>query len=422
MRAMAKKFLHFPEGFLWGAATSAHQVEGGLHNNWTVWERQNAERLASGSQKAYDTPSVHWRAIKDQAQDPANYISDVACDHYNRYEEDFDLAASLGHNAHRLSIEWSRIEPRRGQFDSDEIEHYRRVIRALKKRGMEPFVTLFHWTTPVWVSEQNDWHSNRTANDFLTYVRYVVDNLGSEVKFWTTFNEPEVFCQMSYWQAYWPPEGKSFVRAVLVGKRLIRTHNRAYKIIKSANPDAQVGAVINNVYVEAGQNWVSKKVANIAMFFINDFFISGIRFHQDFIGVNYYFHMVTKGLKAEFSTIDPTDMGWGMYPEGIYHVLKKLRMFKKPIYITECGIADRQDIYRSWYIAEILRQTHRAVADGVDVRGFMYWALIDNFEWDKGFWPRFGLIEIDYVNGRRRKVRSSAKAYAKIIRANGLEA
>ncbi len=423
MRAMAKKFLHFPEGFLWGAATSAHQVEGGLHNNWTVWERQNAERLASGSQKAYDTPSVHWRAIKDQAQDPANYVSGAACDHYNRYEEDFDLAASLDHNVHRLSIEWSRIEPKRGQFDSDEIEHYRSVVRALKKRGLEPFVTLFHWTTPVWVSEQNDWHERRTARDFLNFVEYVVTNLKDEVKFWTVYNEPEIFTQMSYFEGFWPPEDKNLLTALGVYHRLIRTYKKAYSLIKAISPEAQVGLTVNNGFIEAqNKSLLSRLTAGLARWWANHYFLLRTRGRFDFIGLNYYFHIYIQGFKVILSSHDPQDMGWGMYPKGIYNSLLELKKYRRPVYITECGVADKEDVYREWYITEILKATHRALRQGVDLRGFMYWALIDNFEWDKGFWPRFGLIEIDYANGRRRKVRSSAKAYAKIIRANGLEA
>lgn len=419
---MAKKILQFPDGFLWGAATSAHQVEGGLHNNWTVWEKKNAERLAAGSRKAYDLPSIHWRAIKKHAQDPKNYISGFACDHYNRYEEDFDIAQNLGHNVHRFSIEWSRIEPKRGQFDDEEIEHYRAVIRALKKRGMEPFVTLFHWTTPIWVSERGNWYSRRTSKDFLRYVEYVVRALGDDVTYWTTFNEPEVFCQMSYHRGYWPPEGKSFIRAVLIGRRLIRVHRRAYRLIKRLWPESQVGATINNIHISGHNNWLGRLVGKVAMFFANDFFISGIWRHQDFIGINYYFHMVIDGVRIRFSTTDPTDMGWGMYPEGIYRVLRRLRHLHKPIFITECGVADREDIYRSWYIREVLIWVHRAIADGVDVRGFMYWSLLDNFEWDKGFWPCFGLVEVDYKRDRKRCLRSSAKSYARIIKANGVEA
>lgn len=416
---MAKKILTFPKGFLWGAATSAHQVEGGLHNNWTVWEKKNAERLAAGSQKAYDMPSIHWLAIKKEAQNPQNYISGLACDHYHRYVEDLDIAKNLGHNVHRFSIEWSRVEPRRGEFDLDEIEHYRKVILALKKRGIEPFVTLFHWTTPVWVSEQGNWYSNKTPKDFLNYIEFVVENLGDLVKFWTTFNEPEVFCQMSYHRGYWPPEGKSFIRAFFIAKKMIKTHNRAYQLIKSISPKAQVGATIHNVYIGSEYKWIDKTVAKVAMFFVNDFFIDGIRRHQDFIGVNYYFHMVIEGLKVKYSTTDPTDMGWGMYPKGIYHVLRRLRHFNKPIYVTECGVADRDDVYRGWYIREVLRWTHKAIESGVDVRGFMYWSLLDNFEWDKGFWPRFGLVEIDYKT-QKRTIRPSAREYAKMIRLNGL--
>lgn len=418
---MTRKTLKFPKGFLWGAATSAHQVEGGLHNNWTVWEKRNAERLVAGSNKAWHSSSLHWRAIKSQAQDPANYISGEACDHYHRYEEDFDLATKLGHNVHRFSIEWSRIEPQRGQFDSEEIEHYRAVIKALKKRGLIPFVTLFHWTTPVWVSEQGDWYKERTATDFLRFVEHVVSQLGDEVEFWTIYNEPEIFTEMSYFEGFWPPGGSSLRRALMVYRRLIRTYKKAYKIIKRISPDAQVGVTVNNAFIEPKDKRVlSHLSAWFARWWSSHFFLRRARDHFDFIGLNYYFHIYTAGFRLVLSSTDVQDMGWGMYPKGIYHVIRELDGYHKPIYITECGVADHQDIYRSWYITEILQSIHRAITQGSDVRGFMYWSLMDNFEWDKGFWPRFGLIEIDYQHGLKRTVRPSARAFSKIIKANAV--
>lgn len=419
---MAKKLLKFPDNFLWGAATSAHQVEGGLHNNWTVWEKSHAERLAAGSQKAYDTPSVHWRKIKGEAQDPANYISGAACDHYHRYKEDFDIAQDLGHNVHRFSIEWSRIEPRQGEFDKDEIEHYRRVVKALKKRGLEPFVTLFHWTTPVWVSEQGDWYSGKTARDFLNFVEYVVTNLKEEVKFWTVYNEPEIFTQMSYFEGFWPPGGRNLLQALVVYHRLIRTYKKAYQLIKEISPDAQVGVTVNNGFIEAqDKSSFSRLTAAFARWWANHYFLWRTRRRFDFIGLNYYFHIYIKGLKVILSSRDPQDMGWGMYPRGIYNSLMELKKYQRPVYITECGVADREDVYRGWYIREVLKAVHRAIRDGIVVRGFMYWSLLDNFEWDKGFWPRFGLVEVDYKHGRKRSVRASAKTYAQIIKAGGVE-
>lgn len=419
---MAKKLLRFPKNFLWGAATSAHQVEGGLHNNWTVWEKNHAERLAAGSKKAYDTPSVHWRKIKEQAQDPDNYISGAACDHYNRYEEDFDIAHSLGHNVHRFSIEWSRIEPRRGEYDEDEMEHYKNVIAAIKKRGMEPFVTLFHWTTPVWVSEQNDWHSRQTTHDFLSFVEYVVTSLKDDVKFWTVYNEPEIFTEMSYFEGYWPPGDKNFLSALGVYHRLIRTHKKCYKLIKSIAPNSQVGVTVNNGFIDPQtKGIVSYLASKIAKWWANDYFLNRTRGKFDFIGLNYYFHVYIRGVKVVLSSRDPQDMGWGMYPSGIYNVLADLKKYRQPVYVTECGVADSEDVYRGWYITEVLKEVHRAIEQGVDVRGFMYWALLDNFEWDKGFWPRFGLVEVDYKHGRKRIIRDSARTYARIIKAGGIE-
>src|SRR3989344_7856094 len=173
----------FPDGFLWGAGTASHQVEGGLTNDWSEWEKQNGERLANEAEKKFaHTP--HWGDIKKQAQDPSNYISGRACDFYHRYEEDFDIAKSLGHTAHRFSIAWERIEPEEGKFDEKEIEHYRQVIKALRARGMEPFVTLWHWPLPLWLRDIGGWESKVIAEYFERYVGKIASEFQNEVKFW----------------------------------------------------------------------------------------------------------------------------------------------------------------------------------------------------------------------------------------------
>lgn len=415
-------YLKFPENFFWGASTSAHQVEGGTDNNWTQWEREHAALLARGSKKAFDTPSVHWYRVKDRALDPANYISGIGVDHFHHFEQDFKLAHKLNHNAHRLSIEWSRIQPRRGVVDERAIEHYRRVIKTLRSLQMEPLVTLFHFTLPDWVADQGGFSSSRTIQDFIEYVRIVATALGDDVQYWCTINEPEVFATFSYIFGLWPPQQRShWLGARAYASILPRAHIGAYKAIKAINPQAQVSVSKNNMWYCATGKTIAPIMARAWWWWANHLFLDRIRKYQDFIGLNYYFKFNFYGFRGEIDQQNPSELGWGLHPEGIDILLRDLhKRYHKPIMITEVGIADSQDESRSWYIKEILRNIHKSIAAGVDVRGFLYWSLLDNFEWDKGFWPEFGLIHVDRKT-QKRTVRQSAKDYAKIIINNGLD-
>ncbi|MEK7123993.1 MAG: glycoside hydrolase family 1 protein [Patescibacteria group bacterium] len=420
----------FPKNFYWGAATAAHQVEGNNHNDWTEWEKENAERLAREAEQKFGHLQ-NWPEIKEQAQNPQNYISGRACDYYNRFEEDFDIAKSLGHNAHRFSIEWSRIEPEEGKWNEKEIEHYRQVIKALRARGLEPFVTLWHWPVPLWLRDKGGWESKETAKYFCRYAEKIVSALKGEVKFWITINEPEVYGSTSYLIREWPPRKKNPISYFLVIRNLIKAHRAAYKVIKKIRPDAQVGIAKNNVYFStASDSFQNQLLKRLADWWWNFYFLNQIsnRVYKrlDFIGLNYYFHNNIKyapfsapaGWFNQNKNLKVSDLGWELYPEGIYFVLKDLRKYGKPIYITENGLADAKDENREWFIKETLKNIHRAISEGVDVRGYLHWSLLDNFEWDKGFWPRFGLVEIDYKT-MARKIRWSAKIFTDICKNNG---
>jgi beta-glucosidase len=404
--------LEFPKGFLWGSATSAHQVEGGNYNDWSVWEEENAERLAKEA-KNYWQP---WQQRKTclpagrfpEMFDPGNYISGRACGHYNRFREDFDIAKSLGHNAHRFSIEWSRIEPEEGKFNEKEIRHYKEVIKVLCERGLEPFVTLWHWTNPVWFAKKGGWLNKDAPEYFERYVNKTSRSLKDvNVNFWITLNEPNVFASNSFLKGIWPPQKKSIFKYFKVLKTLAAAHKKSYKIIKEAKHETQVGIAKNNIYFEH---------IPFSDYFWNKYFLNKIKDFQDFIGLNYYFHSRLFGNKNE----SITDLGWEIYPQGIYHVLKDLKKYNLPIYITENGLADARDEKRAKFIKDHLYWIHKAIQDGVDVRGYLYWSLLDNFEWDKGFWPRFGLVEADYRT-MERKIRKSAFEYAKICSHNILD-
>src|SRR3989344_5310557 len=192
----------FRKDFYWGSATSAHQVEGNNHNDWSEWEKENANRLVSEASKKISPPYLLAEATHQalqageggarvglEATDPSNYLSGQACDHYNRFREDFDIAKSLGHNAHRFSIEWSRVEQEEGKWDEKEIRHYQEVINALREHGLEPFVTLWHWTSPIWIAKQGGWENPKTIEYFSRYVDKIVRSLKS-VAYWITLNEP----------------------------------------------------------------------------------------------------------------------------------------------------------------------------------------------------------------------------------------
>ena len=430
------KIFKFPNGFLWGAATSAHQVEGNNHNDWTEWEHTNSARLAAEAARRHtNAPTRIPDYILNNYPNPLqeeNYISGRACDHYNRYGEDFGLVKEMGHNAHRFSIEWSRIEPEEGKFNQDEIEHYRKVILALRERGIEPFVTLWHWTMPVWFVKKGGFEKSGNIKYFVRFCEYIVKEFSAQgesasggkddITYWITLNEPEIYSVNSYLKGIWPPQKKNLIPYLSVIVNLIKAYHESYKIIKKINPGAQVGIAKNNIYFEAHRN----KVHNLMLkkfidWWWNFYFLNCIKNHQDFIGLNHYFHNRIKNFKFnQNENKKVSDMGWELYPEAIYYVLKSLKKYHKPIYITENGLADAKDENREWFIKESLQNIHKAIAEGVDVKGYFHWSLLDNFEWDKGFWPRFGLVEIDYET-LERKPRPSSRVYAEIAKTNTVE-
>lgn len=409
--------LQFPKGFLWGAATVAHQVEGGTRNDWSEWERESA-KLKVQSAKLRRWPDYLLKNYPNPLQEE-NYISGRACDHYNRFEEDFDIAKSIGHNAHRFSIEWSRIEPEEGRWDEKEIAHYRAVIKALHARGIEPFITLWHWPLPLWIAKKGGWAWKRTPQYFIRYA----DRLSKEftdIRFWLTLNEPNIYAGHVYIKAAWPHGTTNPFLYWRVLQRLIWAHKGAYRAIKKNNPSSQVSLAYNQSYFEAYKGrMMNRLLKKIADFIWNDYFLEKIKGFCDFIGLNHYHHSrVNYGFNRNENKI-VSDMGWELYPESIYYVLIGLKKYKLPIYITESGLADALDTRREWFIRESLKNIHRAIAEGADVRGYLHWSLLDNFEWDKGFWPRFGLVEVDYKT-LERKIRPSARAYGEMCKANGI--
>lgn len=406
----------FPKNFLFGTSTSAHQVEGHNHNDWTEWEKLNAAELAYlGKKRFKKLPS--WENIKNAAQDPENYISGIAVDHWNRYEEDLELAEELGTNAYRFSIEWSRVEPEKGKWDQEALDHYRKMIASMKAHGLEPFLTVWHWTLPIWLSKEGGVASKHFPEYISRYAEKLTRSFGNEVKYWLTLNEPELYAWNSYFRGVWPPNKDNPLLYNRVFKNLAAAHSLMHKSMKAVDPKAEIGYATNQtVFESAGgkwNDWLFKKADK----FWNDRFLDKVSKDLDFIGLNYYFHNRINFWFNRNSNERISDLGWELYPRGLEAALKKLADRKKPIYITENGLADQKDENRTWFLRESLNAVRRAIKEGVDVRGYFHWSLLDNFEWDKGFWPRFGLIEVNRKT-LNRTVRGSGRFYHSIIKEN----
>ncbi len=403
-----KQNLIFPKGFLWGASTAAHQVEGGTKNDWSEWEK--SEKRLKHLKKL--------KLIEKYGED--NFISGMGTGHYARFDDDFRMAKEMGHNATRFSLEWSRIEPEEGKFDEKELQHYVDVVRAARRNGLEPFVTIWHWPIPLWLRDEGGWESKRMLEYFARFTEQLVSAMGNEVKFWITLNEPQVYTAESYLQGKWPPQKKNLFSYLGVYRRLIEAHIKAYRVIKKAHPEAHVGIASHNIHFDASRtNLVGQVLKAVADWWWNFYFLNRISEYEDFIGLNHYFH---HRIGSWFNKNDNkllSDVGWEIHPESMYHVLMDLKRFGKPIYITENGLADSTDAKRPSFIVETLERIHRAIENGADVRGYLHWSLMDNFEWAEGFWPRFGLVEIDYKT-LERKMRPSAHLYRDICLHNGV--
>lgn len=389
----------FPTSFLWGAATSAHQVEGNNHNDWTEWEKLG--RVAHGER------------------------SGLAAGHYERFREDFALAKSLGHNTHRLSLEWSRIEPRPGFIDPAAIDHYRQVLTELRKLQIEPIVTLWHFTNPIWVARRGGWRNREIVDLYGRYVMAVVRQLGDLATYWITINEPTVYSSLGHVLGYWPPEQRNAAAAWMVIRNFVLAHRLGYQIIHRHLSSAKVG-VANNLSHFVPHNRRSpfdRALVGVGKYWHNQWWLDQTYTEQDFIGLNYYFH---HPLRFKFSdwrnwfrpesegAMPKSDLGWDINPIGLGHLLNFLTKYHRPIIITENGIADATDAKRAGFIRSHVGQLLQARQRGIDVRGYVYWSLLDNFEWREGFAPRFGLVEIDY-HTLKRTVRPSAFAFRQLI-------
>ncbi len=408
----------FPPHFFWGASTASHQVEGNNVNQWTVWELEHAKEYAhTAHQRLSWLPN--WHEIKAEAEDPNNYVSGRGVEHYTRYKEDFDIASKqLNMNAFRFGIEWSRLQPEEGKWDEKAIAHYKTYITELRARHMEPFLNVWHWTMPTWFTDKGGFKKASNIKYFEEFIQKIADEFIEDVTYIITINEPNVYASFGYGTGEWPPGEKNWLTFVHVYYNLTKAHKKAYKILKARKPSLQIGIAqqLANIQAKRPHNWLDEFSTKWMRYLWNWWFYKRIRNQMDYIGFNYYFTDYYTGFLGKINPKIPlNDMGWYMEPEGLYPLLLRTWVrFKKPIFITENGLADGNDQYRRWWLEETIVAMERALSEGVDIRGYFHWSLLDNFEWAYGWWPKFGLVEVDRKT-MKRTVRPSAKWFAKRI-------
>jgi len=391
---MKKKII--PSNFLWGSATSAHQVEGGTLNDWTKWEQKGGSKHLSGK----------------------------ACNHWNfqQFKEDVERMQILGLNAYRMSLEWSRIMPEPKVIDQAVLDQYRQMLMTLQLAGIHTMVTLHHFTNPIWFVEMGNW-SKASLAPFYTYVDAVTKALAEDVDYWNTLNEPLILVFMGYIIGQWPPgkreESVSFSNYYLhLRERFVEAHDEAYKIVKE-NTGRPVGLVHNFTSFEAAHDRaIELAIAEKRDQVDNRWIIEHTR--NDFLGVNFYMRQLFDDLRLlPISGFGKrvSDFGWEINPQSLTKVLLGLKQYNLPIYITENGVADAADHLRADFIRDHIQALQLAMQAGVDVRGYFHWSLLDNFEWSEGYTKRFGLVEVNFET-QERIIRPSAYVYRDIIQAS----
>jgi beta-glucosidase len=422
---MAQATFHFPRGFLWGTATSAYQVEGNNPNsNWWAWEQQPG-KIANG------------------------YKSGLACDWWNgRWRDDFQRAAEGAQNAHRMSIEWSRIQPTPDRWDDAALNRYVEMVRGLTELNITPLITLHHYSDPQWFVEKGGWESESAAEYFEKYIRRVVQALKDYVSLWCTFNEPNGYATLGFIQGIFPPGKKDFNLGFKVMVNMVRAHAAAYHVIHQIQPQARVGMAHYYRSLVPSKSWSPLDRLSVKLLMgLNEVFASAAndgvvkfihkrkqvreaRATQDFLGIDYYtrdyvsFNLLNYnelfGRRYFREGADLSSTGFlANEPLGMFEALKWGLKFNLPIIITENGFDDSDDRIRPRFIIEHLHQVWRAVNFNWPIKGYFHWTLVDNFEWERGWTQRFGLWELDVETQARHK-RPSANLYAEICKENGI--
>ena len=413
------------QDFLLGTATAALQIEGGdRKNNWYRWCEQG------------------------RIKDGAHCLR--ANDHYNRVEEDIALMQAMHNETYRLGLEWSRIEPAPGQWSQEGLDHYRRELELLLAAGITPLVTLHHFSHPLWFEDMGGWENSQSPELFRRFTRTVVENLGDLVQDWITINEPNVYAMGSFLTGEWPPGKKSIPAYFRVLKNMVLGHILAYQEIHAIRkaqgfPGPTRVGVANHIRVFSPEdNALARGAARRLDYLFHTMVVRGMvegklsfplgtggyplgkGFYMDFFGLNYYsrdivaFSWKNPGMLFAQLRTAPTlpknDLGWDIYPEGLYSICKEYyQRYKVPIYITENGICDADDDQRPSYIYRHLEQVARLRQEGIPVERYYHWTLMDNFEWAEGESAPFGLIHCNFET-QERTMRESGRFYGEICR------
>jgi beta-glucosidase len=374
----------FPDGFMWAAATAAHQIEGNNWNNdWWVWEHDPASGVAEPSGDA--------------------------CDSYHRYGEDHRIVAELGLDAYRFSIEWSRIEPEEGEFSVAALDHYARVCDDLRARGVTPVVTYHHFTTPRWVARAGGWSAASTVARFAAYCQRVTRHLGDRIGMACTINEPNMVATGGYLSGMFPPGQRDPTLRRTVNEVMCAAHRAAVEAIKSERAGLDVGLTVAMMAphpVDGGEERARRIMRNL-----EDVFLEAAA-GDDFVGVQTYTRLRVgpDGALGPEDGVRTTQMGYELWPEALEETIRRAWELTghTPIVVTENGIGTDRDEERIEYVERALRGVLRAIADGIEVRGYTYWSLLDNFEWALGYRPTFGLVAVDRTTFARTPKPSAA--------------
>jgi beta-glucosidase len=433
--------MRFPEGFTWGVATASYQIEGAVAED-------------GRSPSIWDTFSHTPGAVLN------GDTGDVADDHYHRYREDVDLLGDLGVGSYRFSLAWPRLQPDgRGPLNEAGIDFYARLVDALLERGVTPWVTLYHWDLPQVLQDEGGWPARDTAERFAEYAAAVYERLHDRVAYWTTLNEPWVAAYTGHAEGRHAPGLQDPVAAVRAAHHMLLGHGLAIEAMRAQGDAAsRFGITLNLSPVAAASDAAAdadaaRRIDGLLNRQLLDALLLGrgaggdhvldgdlrrVAAPLDFLGINYYMRYVVRAGEAggapspwvgsedvEFVSrgLPRTDMGWEIDADGMYDVLMRVHRdySPPPLYITENGAAfdGVADPERIAYLDAHLRAAHRAIEDGVDLRGYFVWTLMDNFEWARGYSMRFGLVHVDYET-LRRTPKDSARWYAQVTRGNGL--
>ncbi len=391
---------NFPQGFRWGTATAAHQVEGGNWNNdWWAWEH----------------------APNTICEEP----SGDACDQLNRYDSDIALCAALGFDNYRFSIEWSRIEPESGEFSMAALDHYRRVLASCHAPGIEPVVTFHHFTTPRWVAAEGGWHTASTVDRFLRFAEKSVNHLGDLIGTACTINEPNIVSFVGYQMGMFPPGATDDAQFEAANANFIDAHRRVVPVLKGGPGDFPVGLTLSMAdYQAVPPDDVDAIARRDHVRAVSEDQFLDIVGEDDFLGVQVYSRtrVGAKSVLGGEEGVPTLPMGYEFWPESLGACLRRAWDYtggSVPLLVTENGIGTNDDPQRIEYVQQALEGVLSCIADGIDVQGYTYWSLMDNFEWAFGYRPRFGIIEVDRAT-QRRTVKPSGEWLSSIVRANAL--